>query len=57
MVMGWAANRAYTIPQTAVLLTISTVPMAPLVATSNRPPKPIAGAKQAKNRNMVAARH
>jgi hypothetical protein len=44
-------------PQIAVEETISTVPIALLVATAKRPPNPTAGARHAKKRNMVAARH
>jgi len=33
------------------------VPIAPFVTTPKRLPKPIAGARQAKNRNAVAAKH
>jgi hypothetical protein len=35
---------------------ISMVPIAPFVAAANRPPKPTAGAKQAKKRNRIAAK-
>jgi len=57
IVSGWAEKMAYRTPQIAVLDTISAVPMALFVATAKRPPKPTAGARQAKNRNRVAARH
>jgi hypothetical protein len=35
---------------------ISIVPIAPFVAAANKPPKPTAGAKQAKKRNRIAAK-
>lgn len=57
IVNGCADNNAYKTPHAAVEETISIVPIAPLVATAKRPPKPTAGAKQAKKRNMVAATH
>jgi hypothetical protein len=44
-------------PHAAVDDTISIVPIAPPVATANKPPKPTAGAKQAKKRKSVAAKH
>jgi len=57
IVKGCALVSAYMNPQAAVELTISMVPMAPSVATANSPPKPTAGAKHAKNRKQMAARH
>jgi hypothetical protein len=57
IVNGCALVNAYMNPQAAVELTISIVPMAPFVATSNKPPNPTAGAKHAKNKKQVAARH
>lgn len=57
MVRGCAAKAAYRHPQSAVEDTISTVPIAPDVAKPKALPKPIAGARQAKKRNMVVARH
>lgn len=57
IVSGWAAVSAYMIPQKAVDDTISIVPMAPFVAIPNRLPNPMAGARQAKKRNNVAAKH
>jgi hypothetical protein len=33
------------------------VPIAPSVAVANNPPNPTAGARQAKNKNKVAAKH
>ena len=44
-------------PHAAVEETISTVPIALFVTTANKPPKPTAGARHAKKRNIVAARH
>jgi hypothetical protein len=43
-------------PQNAVEVTISMAPIAPFVATSRIPPKPIAGARHAKKRKRVVAR-
>jgi len=57
IVRGCAENIAYTKPQIAVLDIISIVPIAPLVTVEKRPPKPTAGAKHAKNKKRVAARH
>ena len=57
IVIGCAEKSAYKTPHTAVEETISIVPIAPLVARAKRPPKPTAGAKHAKNRNIVAAIH
>jgi hypothetical protein len=56
IVSGCAEVIAYNKPQIAVDETISTVPIALFVATAKRPPKPTAGAKHAKKRNIVAAR-
>ena len=44
-------------PEAAVDDTISTVPILLPVATANNPPKPTAGARHAKKRNITAARH
>jgi hypothetical protein len=44
-------------PQAAVDDTISIVPMAPPVATAKSPPNPTAGARHAKNKKRVAAKH
>lgn len=57
IVMGCADPKAYNMPQAAVDEIISTEPMAFPVAIPNNAPKPTAGAKQAKKRNNVAARH
>ena len=57
IVKGCAESIAYMNPHAAVEDTISIVPIAPFVAVANNPPNPTAGARQAKNRNSVAARH
>ena len=44
-------------PLAAVELTISIVPIDPFVTAPNNAPNPTAGARHAKNRNNVAARH
>ena len=57
IVMGCAEPKAYRNPPTAVDVIISTEPIAFPVATSYSAPKPTAGAKHAKKRDIVAARH
>mmetsp|Transcript_14605 Transcript_14605/g.33777 ORF Transcript_14605/g.33777 Transcript_14605/m.33777 type:complete len:208 (+) Transcript_14605:1960-2583(+) len=57
MVSGCAENREYINPLAAVELTISMVPIALFVAASKSAPNATAGARHAKKRNMVAARH
>ena len=57
IVKGCAEKREYINPQIAVELIISIAPMAPSVATANKPPNPTAGARQAKNKKRMAARH
>jgi hypothetical protein len=55
MVRGCAEVSAYNTPDAAVETSISMHPIEFPVTSAYKPPKPIAGARQAKNMNIVAA--